>query len=92
MLLQGSTQQDILLYFPEHGLHLIFDGASQMLRLIEVLDLSRVQVVSESSSQASTDAASMNAAGSHIVVHGNSMLLSGILDFHWHMSCTALPL
>ncbi len=44
-IMQGSSHEDILLNFPEHGMHLIFDGCSQRLRLIEVYDLSRVQVL-----------------------------------------------
>ena len=42
--MQASNQQDILLNFPEHGLHLVFDGANQRLRLLEIYDLSRMQV------------------------------------------------
>ena len=44
MHMQGSKQQDVFLNFPEHGLHLVFDGASQRLRLLELFDLSRMQV------------------------------------------------
>ena len=44
LLLQASHKQDLILSFPEHGLHLIFNGINQRLRLIEVFDLSRTQV------------------------------------------------
>ncbi len=43
-LLQTTSVDDILLNFPEHGVHLIFESSSQKLRLIEVYDLSRLQV------------------------------------------------
>ena len=43
-LLQTTNVDDILLNFPEHGVHLIFESSSQKLRLIEVYDLSRLQV------------------------------------------------
>ena len=43
-LLQASHKQDFILSLPEHGLHLVFDGISQRLRLIEIFDLSRMQV------------------------------------------------
>ena len=49
-LLQASHKQDLILSFPEHGLHLIFDGISQRLALIEVFDLSRMQVKIDTSS------------------------------------------
>ena len=39
-----KSVDDILLNFPEHGVHLIFESSSQKLRLIEVYDLSRLQV------------------------------------------------
>ena len=42
--MQGGCDEVILLKFPEHGMHLVFDAKSQKLRLIEVYDLSRVQV------------------------------------------------
>ncbi len=43
-MLQTKSVDDILLNFPEHGVHLIFESSSQKLRLIEVYDLSRLQV------------------------------------------------
>lgn len=43
-LLQTTSLDDILLNLPEHGVHLIFESSSQTLRLIEVYDLSRLQV------------------------------------------------
>ncbi len=43
-LLQTKSVDDVLLNFPEHGMHLIFESSSQKLRLIEVYDLSRLQV------------------------------------------------
>ncbi|KAL0047926.1 hypothetical protein WJX82_003400 [Trebouxia sp. C0006] len=39
-----TSVDDILLNFPEHGVHLMFESSSQKLRLIEVYDLSRLQV------------------------------------------------
>ncbi|KAL0030389.1 hypothetical protein WJX79_000798 [Trebouxia sp. C0005] len=39
-----TSLDDILLNLPEHGVHLIFESSSQTLRLIEVYDLSRLQV------------------------------------------------
>lgn len=44
MCVQGGPGTHLLLNFPEHGLHLVFEGFSQRLCLIEVFDLSRVQV------------------------------------------------
>ena len=40
---QGLLEQDIVINFPEHGLHLRFEPRSQRLRLIEVYDVSRLQ-------------------------------------------------
>ena len=40
---QGQLEQDIVINFPEHGLHLRFEPRSQRLRLIEVYDVSRLQ-------------------------------------------------
>lgn len=42
--LQAQLDQDIVINFPEHGLHLRFEARSQRLRLIEVYDVSRLQV------------------------------------------------
>ncbi len=42
--LQALFDQDIVINFPEHGMHLRFEPRSQRLRLIEVYDLSRLQV------------------------------------------------
>lgn len=39
-----KSVDDILLNFPEHGMHLIFESSSQKLHLIEVYDLSRLQL------------------------------------------------
>ena len=36
--------QDIVINFPEHGFHLRFEPRSQRLRLIEVYDVTRLQV------------------------------------------------
>ena len=41
---QELLQHDLVLNLPEHGMHLLFDPVSQRLRLIEVYDLSRMQV------------------------------------------------
>ncbi|BDA50963.1 probable UPF0183 protein C16orf70 homolog at N-terminal half [Coccomyxa sp. Obi] len=41
---QALFDQDIVINFPEHGMHLRFEPRSQRLRLIEVYDLSRLQV------------------------------------------------
>lgn len=41
---QAQLDQDIVINFPEHGLHLRFEPRSQRLRLIEVYDVSRLQV------------------------------------------------
>ena len=35
---------DLLVHLPEYGLHLYFEGVSQALRLVEVYDLTRLQV------------------------------------------------
>lgn len=45
---QAMLEQDIILNFPEHGLHLRFEPSSQRLRLIEVYDTSRIQVIQTS--------------------------------------------
>lgn len=37
-------EQDILLNLPEHGMHLRFQAKSQRLRLIEIYDISRMEV------------------------------------------------
>ncbi|DBA84874.1 TPA: hypothetical protein ACH3X1_005893 [Trebouxia sp. C0004] len=39
-----QSVDDILVNLPEHGVHLIFESSSQKLRVIEVYDLSRLQV------------------------------------------------
>ena len=39
-LLQALLDQDLILNFPEHGMHLRFEPSSQRLRLIEVYDIS----------------------------------------------------
>jgi len=44
--LQALLEHDLILNFPEHGMHLRFDPSSQRLRLIEVYDVSRMQVPS----------------------------------------------
>ncbi|CAK0785960.1 hypothetical protein CVIRNUC_009173 [Coccomyxa viridis] len=41
---QALLNQDIVINFPEHGFHLRFDPRSQRLRLIEVYDVTRLQV------------------------------------------------
>jgi hypothetical protein len=40
---QALLEHDLILNFPEHGMHLRFDPSSQRLRLIEVYDVSRMQ-------------------------------------------------
>lgn len=42
--LQALYNHDIILNFPEHGMHLRFEPSSQQLRLIEIYDVSRMQV------------------------------------------------
>lgn len=42
--MQALFDQDIVINFPEHGFHLRFDPRSQRLRLIEVYDVTRLQV------------------------------------------------
>ena len=42
--MQALFNQDIVINFPEHGFHLRFDPRSQRLRLIEVYDVTRLQV------------------------------------------------
>ena len=42
--MQALLDQDLILNFPEHGMHLRFEPSSQRLRLIEVYDISRMQV------------------------------------------------
>ena len=42
--MQALLNQDIVINFPEHGFHLRFDPRSQRLRLIEVYDVTRLQV------------------------------------------------
>ena len=42
--MQGLLQHDLVLNLPEHGMHLLFSPVTQRLRLIEVYDLSRMQV------------------------------------------------
>lgn len=42
--MQDMLQNDIILNFPEHGMHLRFEARTQRLRLIEVYDMSRLQV------------------------------------------------
>lgn len=44
LLFQALFDQDIVINFPEHGMHLRFEARSQRLRLVEVYDLSRLQV------------------------------------------------
>ncbi len=44
LLAQDMLCQDIILNFPEHGIHLRFEPKSQRLRLIEAYDLTRAQV------------------------------------------------
>lgn len=44
--MQEGSSSDLLVNLPEHGMHLCFEGSSQRLRLIEVYDLSRLQVQS----------------------------------------------
>lgn len=41
---QAFFDQDIVVNFPEHGMHLRFEPRSQRLRLVEVYDVSRLQV------------------------------------------------
>ncbi|KAK9803064.1 hypothetical protein WJX73_005354 [Symbiochloris irregularis] len=41
---QDFMEQDILLNLPEHGMHLRFQAHSQRLRLIEIYDISRMEV------------------------------------------------
>ena len=43
-VLQVLFHQDIVINFPEHGFHLRFEPRSQRLRLIEVYDVTRLQV------------------------------------------------
>ncbi len=40
----GLGAPDLALGLPEHGMHLLFDGTQQRLRLIEVYDTTRLQV------------------------------------------------
>lgn len=42
--MQDFLEQDLLLNLPEHGMHLRFEAHSQRLRLIEVYDISRMEV------------------------------------------------
>ena len=42
--MQAVFGQDIVINFPEHGFHLRFEPRSQRLRLIEVYDVTRLQV------------------------------------------------
>lgn len=42
--IQAFFDQDIVINFPEHGMHLRFEPRSQRLRLVEVYDVSRLQV------------------------------------------------
>ena len=44
LVLQVLFHQDIVINFPEHGFHLRFEPRSQRLRLIEVYDVTRLQV------------------------------------------------
>ena len=41
---QDLLHHDVVMNLPEHGMHLLFDPHTQRLRLIEVYDLSRMQV------------------------------------------------
>lgn len=41
---KGRPRPDVALAFPELGFHLLFDGAQQRLRLVEVHDATRLQV------------------------------------------------
>ncbi|EIE18598.1 UPF0183-domain-containing protein [Coccomyxa subellipsoidea C-169] len=43
---QALFDQDIVINFPEHGMHLRFEPRSQRLRLVEVYDVSRLQASS----------------------------------------------
>ena len=43
--MQVVFSQDIVINFPEHGFHLRFEPRSQRLRLIEVYDVTRLQVL-----------------------------------------------
>jgi hypothetical protein len=40
---QALFDQDIIINFPEYGMHLRFEPRSQRLRLVEVYDVSRLQ-------------------------------------------------
>lgn len=42
--MQDFLEQDLLLNLPEQGMHLRFEAHSQRLRLIEVYDISRMEV------------------------------------------------
>jgi len=44
LFFQALFDQDVVINFPEHGMHLRFEPRSQRLRLVEVYDLSRLQV------------------------------------------------
>lgn len=44
MAVQVLLEHDLILNFPEHGMHLRFEPSSQRLRLIEIYDVSRMQV------------------------------------------------
>lgn len=41
---KGRPRPDVALAFPELGFHLLFDGAQQRLRLVEVHNATRLQV------------------------------------------------
>lgn len=44
MIAQDLFDHDLIINFPEHGMHLRFEPSRQQLRLIEIYDVSRMQV------------------------------------------------
>ena len=42
--MQEFLEHDVILCLPEHGMHLRFEPTSQRLRLIEIYDISRMEV------------------------------------------------
>lgn len=70
--LQALFDQDIVINFPEHGMHLRFEPRSQRLRLIEVYDLSRLQVSTAVSTAMLQHKQGQQLSNTGVVVHSAS--------------------